>query len=67
MDPESLPEADKTKMNFNSGGNATKVWKDIYGAGQGISSIKNSPTVDELVAQMRQEFDSQIKNLLKSK
>ena len=64
MDPESLPEADKTKMNFNSGGNATtKVWKDIYGAGQGISSIKNSPKVDELVAQMRQEFDSANKEL----
>ena len=64
MDPESLPEADKTKMNFNSGGNATaKVWKDIYGAGQGISSIKNSPTVDELVAQMRQEFNSANKEL----
>ena len=64
MDPESLPEADKTKMNFNSGGNATaKVWKDIYGAGQGISSIKNSPTVDELVTQMRQEFDSANKEL----
>ena len=64
MDPESLPEADKTKMNFNSGGNATaKVWKDIYGAGQGISSIKNSPSVNELVTQMRQEFDSANKEL----
>ena len=31
MDPQNLPEADKTKMNFNSGGNASaKVWKDIY-------------------------------------
>ena len=40
-DPENLPEVDKTKMNFNSGGNASKkVWKDIYGSGQGISSIK---------------------------
>ena len=64
MNPQNLPEADKTKMNFNSGGNATaKVWKDIYGAGQGISSIKNSPTVDELVAQMRQEFNSANKEL----
>ena len=58
MDPENLPEADKTKMNFNSGGNASKkVWKDIYGSGQGISSIKNSPSVAELVQQMKSEFD----------
>ena len=58
MDPDNLPEADKTKMNFNSGGNASKkVWKDIYGSGQGISSIKNSPSVAELVQQMKSEFD----------
>ena len=58
MDPENLPAADKTKMNFNSGGNASKkVWKDIYGSGQGISSIKNSPSVEELVKTMKAEFE----------
>jgi len=57
MDPDNLPEADKTKMNFNSGGNADKkVWKDIKGCGQGLSSIKDSPAVSDLVAQMREEF-----------
>ena len=46
-----------TKMNFNSGGNADKkVWKDIKGCGQGLSSIKDSPAVSDLVAQMREEF-----------
>ena len=57
MDPQNLPEADKTKMNFNSGGNASaKVWKDIYGSGQGINSIKNSPKVSALVDEMKAEF-----------
>ena len=57
MDPENLPEADKTKMNFNSGGNASaKVWKDIYGSGQGINSIKDSPKVEDLVDEMKTEF-----------
>ena len=59
MDPDNLPEADKTKMNFNSGGNASaKVWKDIYGSGQGINSIKSSPKVEELVLKMKDEFIS---------
>ena len=59
MDPDNLPEADKTKMNFNSGGNASaKVWKDIYGSGQGINSIKSSPKVEELVLKMKEEFIS---------
>jgi len=57
MDPDNLPEADKTKMNFNSGGNAAKkVWKDIKGCGQGLSPIKDSPAVAELVDNMKKEF-----------
>ena len=57
MDPLNLPEADKTKMNKNSGGNASsKVWKDIYGSGQGINSIKDSPKVEDLVGKMKAEF-----------
>ena len=61
MDPLNLPEADKTKMNFNSGGNASaKVWKDIYGSGQGINSIKDSPKVEDLVDEMKTEFIPQV-------
>tara|TARA_B000000565_G_scaffold90582_1_gene66380 strand:+ start:1366 stop:2340 length:975 start_codon:yes stop_codon:yes gene_type:complete len=57
MDPSNLPEADKTKMNFNSGGNASaKVWKDIYGSGQGINAIKKTTSVDELVRKISIEF-----------
>ena len=57
MDPDNLPEADKTKMNFNSGGNAAKkVWKDIKGCGQGLSPIKDSPAVADLVENMKKEF-----------
>ena len=32
LDPEALPESDKTKMNFGS--DKTKAWKDIWGAGR---------------------------------
>ena len=59
MDPLNLPDADKSKMNFNSGGNAEKkVWKDIKGSGQGINSIKDSPSVANLVDQITKEFKS---------
>ena len=57
MDPANLPEADKTKMNFNSGGNASaKVWKDIYGSGQGINAIKETTSVSALVNKISTEF-----------
>jgi nitronate monooxygenase len=37
LDPNNLPEADKSTMNFGSGGNTdAKAWKDIWGSGQGI-------------------------------
>ena len=57
LDPENLPEADKTKMNFGSGGNtAAKAWKDIWGAGQGTGQIKAVAPVREVVAQLAAEY-----------
>jgi len=39
LDPESLLESDKTKMDFGSGSAKAKAkakaWRDIWGAGQG--------------------------------
>ena len=58
LDPNNLPVADKTKMNFGSGGNMKqKAWKDIWGCGQGIGLINDSPSVGDLVARMKAEFD----------
>lgn len=57
MDPDNLPEADKTKMDFGSAGNTdAKAWKDIWGAGQGLGSIHDSPKAGELIARMREEY-----------
>ena len=51
LDPDNLPVADKTKMNFGSGGNTkSKAWRDIWGSGQGIGQINDAPPVAELVA-----------------
>ncbi|MCJ2177583.1 NAD(P)H-dependent flavin oxidoreductase [Novosphingobium album (ex Hu et al. 2023)] len=56
MDPDNLPEGDKSQMNFGSGGNMeAKAWKDIWGAGQGIGAIHAiepvADRVDALVTQ----------------
>ena len=57
LDPNNLPEADKSSMNFGSGGNTeAKAWKDIWGSGQGIGAIKDSPTVQALVDQLKEEY-----------
>ena len=57
LDPYNLPNADKSAMNFGSGGNTdSKAWKDIWGSGQGIGGIKDSPSVAELVARIKAEY-----------
>jgi nitronate monooxygenase len=64
LDPNSLPEADKSSMNFGSGGNTdAKAWKDIWGSGQGIGSIKDSPSVQTLVNQLTKEFKEAVEDL----
>lgn len=57
LDPEHLPEADKSKMNFGSGGNAAaKAWKDIWGVGQGVGLIDDVPSTAELVNHLDAEY-----------
>lgn len=56
MDPDNLPEGDKSQMNFGSGGNMdAKAWKDIWGAGQGIGAIHAvEPVADRVEALLAQ-------------
>src|SRR5579883_1885982 len=57
LDPDNLPAADKGKMNFAGGDrNRPAAWRDIWGAGQGLGSIDDVPSVAECVARLRQEY-----------
>lgn len=59
LDPDHLPGSDPSKMNFGSGGNTeAKAWKDIWGSGQGIGTIKAVETVAERVAKFEAEYRS---------
>ena len=59
LDPENLPQADPSKMNFGSGGNQeAKAWRDIWGCGQGIGVLRDIPTAGELVARLTAEYEA---------
>jgi len=58
LDPENLPEADKSKMDFSSGASKAKAWKDVWGAGQGVGQIHDVPAAGEIVARMKAEYDA---------
>jgi len=56
LDPDALPSADKSTMNFDSAARDKKAWKDIWGAGQGVGSIKDAPPAAEVAARMIAEY-----------
>jgi nitronate monooxygenase len=57
LDPDALPVGDKNTMGFGSGGAAhKKVWKDIWGAGQGVGNIDAIQSAAEVVAELRHDY-----------
>lgn len=56
LDPDNLPVADKSKMNFGSGSSGAKAWRDIWGAGQGVGLMHDAPTVAEVVDRLEAEY-----------
>ena len=59
LDPDNLPQADPSKMNFASGGNQdAKAWKDIWGCGQGIGAVKEVLSAGDLVARLATEYEA---------
>ncbi|MGI9245511.1 MAG: NAD(P)H-dependent flavin oxidoreductase [Steroidobacteraceae bacterium] len=57
FDPDNLPEADKSKMNFGSGGNTDKkAWRDIWSGGQGVGNIQDVLPARAIVARMVEEY-----------
>ncbi|ACM35349.1 MULTISPECIES: NAD(P)H-dependent flavin oxidoreductase [Rhizobium/Agrobacterium group] len=56
LDPDKLPEADPSKMDFGSAVTGAKAWKDIWGCGQGIGAIKAVEPVAALVDRLDTEY-----------
>ncbi len=57
LDPDNLPVADKSKMDFGSGGDSSaKAWRDIWGAGQGVGLIADAPPASEVADRLEREY-----------
>ncbi len=56
LDPDNLPEADPTKMDFEKAETGAKAWKDIWGCGQGIGAIKEITSTETYVARLEAEY-----------
>ncbi len=63
MDPDDLPEGDKSHMDFSSSDTDTKAWRDIWGAGQGVGTINDILPAYDLVLRMEQEYRETLSKL----
>ncbi len=56
MDPDHLPEADPSKMDFETATSGAKAWKDIWGCGQGIGAVTEIAPTASLVDRLTLEY-----------
>lgn len=56
MDPDHLPQADPSKMDFETATTGAKAWKDIWGCGQGIGAVTKVAPVADLVDRLAGEY-----------
>ena len=63
LEPRDLAESDPSKMDF--GDSQYKVWRDIWGSGQGIGAIKEIAKTKDYVDRLEQEYIAARERLLK--
>lgn len=67
LDPAQLPEADPSKMSFDSSGSmSVKAWRDIWGCGQGIGAVKTILPAKALIGQLKQEYAAARQRVIES-
>ena len=59
LDPDNIVGGkDRPDLNLEKRVETAKAWKDIWGAGQGVGTIHDLPSVAELVARLKAEYES---------
>ncbi|WJY21551.1 nitronate monooxygenase family protein [Fontisubflavum oceani] len=64
MDPDNLPGADASSMSFKSGSSKPKAWKEIWGSGQGIGTVKSVGPASDLVDRLAREYDAALASVM---
>ena len=62
LDPKNLPAIQAKQLDLNAAPKSSKdnseakAWKDIWGAGQGVGLIEDTPNVAQIVDRLEREF-----------
>lgn len=59
LDPDKLPSKDSVSMDLAER-EKSKAWKNVWSAGQGVGSIHDVPSMAELVARLKVEYDAAV-------
>ena len=66
FDPDNLQDSSGATMNFGEGeSDKTKKWKDIWGSGQGIGTIKDVVAAADRISDLKVQYEA-AKDYLKS-
>jgi len=65
IDPDNVPEHERSTLNFKDPHANAKAWRDIWSAGQGIGSISCSPSAADLVRQLSDQYQTAVQEKLK--
>jgi nitronate monooxygenase len=63
LDPEALATSDPSKMNFAVLTEGKKAWRDIWGCGQGIGTVKQVVPAAQLIARFGSEYRAALQRL----
>ncbi len=63
LDPDKLAGQEAEKMDFAAMGSDAKAWKDIWGCGQGIGTIKDVQPAAQLIERLKSEYKTALANL----
>ncbi|MDI9936526.1 nitronate monooxygenase family protein [Rhodococcus sp. IEGM 1351] len=56
LDPNDLAHSDPSAMSFRGGTAKTKAWRDIWGSGQGIGTVRSVQPTAQLVDRLVSEY-----------
>jgi nitronate monooxygenase len=56
LDPDKLPSADASSMDFGALASGAKAWRDVWGCGQGIGVVDDVVSTAVRVQRLRQEY-----------
>ncbi|EQB11131.1 MULTISPECIES: NAD(P)H-dependent flavin oxidoreductase [Sphingobium] len=56
LDPDNLPLGDPSRMDLVGHGDGAKAWRDIWGCGQGIGTVKEILPAAERIRRLGEEY-----------